>query len=251
MFEYIDKAYYDDVNEQNLTEYFNNKYYSDPQRAEVCLNIDNSTTPFKAILSVTKYNETEGNTEKLDLVKEIDMSVTYRLGSKDQTIQMTKTKKRETLITPNAPDLKLLEQDEYNIYPIKKVEDNWIVCNQYDSSWYDYVSGKWALALKTNTDLEIGEQVDLNNLLQNETVYAWIPRFAYDSTNSSILFLFSNSNSFVENNNSGYAVLTEISNTYSVSQDFSSGTKQLVGIWTSTSTSESYQELNSVYTLEQ
>lgn len=104
MFEYIDKIPYSEVTNENLINYFNGKYYYEEDRvtpktnAEVKL-IENDTetvnTPFKAEISIVKYNQTEGNTDKLDLVQEITMTVNYKLGNKDQEITMTRNKTAE------------------------------------------------------------------------------------------------------------------------------------------------------------
>lgn len=100
VFEYIDKVDYDEVTKDKIVEYFNNKYYysedgSTPKtRSEVKIkeNDENVETPFKAEINIVKYNETEGNTDKLDLVQEITMTVKYKLGNKDQEITMTRNK---------------------------------------------------------------------------------------------------------------------------------------------------------------
>lgn len=103
VFEYIDKTNYDDVTKENLISYFNNKYYyaedgvTPKSDAEVKLKEadENVDTPFKAEISIVKYNETEGNTDKLDLVQEVTMTVKYKLGNKDQEITMTRNKTLE------------------------------------------------------------------------------------------------------------------------------------------------------------
>lgn len=96
LFEYIDKINYEDVTKQKLTSYFNNKYYVGDKPEVKLLETDESvTTPYKATIEIVKYNETEGNTEKLDLVQEITMTVTYKLGNKEQNITMTRNKTKE------------------------------------------------------------------------------------------------------------------------------------------------------------
>lgn len=259
MFEYIDKTYYDDVTQENLASYFNNKYYYEQDgvtpksNSEVKLKTsaeENVNTPFKAEVTIVKYNEIEGNTDKFDLVKEITMKVSYKLGNKDQTIQMKKVKQRETLETPNRPDLSLINlQEVEKIYPIKNTNSGWKICDQRDNSWYNYENGNWAIILKTTKDLSIGEQVDINNLAENEATYAWIPRYAYDSANNNIRFLFSNSKKFVQAIE-GSSTLEQIDeNLYTVSQDFISSGKALEGIWTNDTSLSVYQTLNNVYPL--
>lgn len=258
LFEYIDKTYYDDVNKENLIQYFNNKYYYDQDNATVKsgaeAKIQEDTeivdTPFKITLQLVNYNETETNEDKFDLVKEITMKVEYKVGNKNQTIEMKKIKQREVLETPNRPNLSLVEFVEgEKIYPIKNIDNEWRVCHERDNSWYNYQSGNWAIILKTTRDLSIGEQVDVNKLTENEGTYAWIPRYAYDSTNNIITFLFSNSNKFVQDIGQ-YSSLKQIDeNQYTIPQDFTVGEKILEGIWTNDTTLQAYQKLHSVYPL--
>jgi len=102
VFEYIEQVSYDDVTKEKITTYFNKKYYyqedgtTPKSNAEVKMKETNEdiNTPYKAEINIVKYNETEGNTEKLDLVKEITMTVRYKLGNKDQEITMTRNKTR-------------------------------------------------------------------------------------------------------------------------------------------------------------
>jgi len=103
VFEYIEESNYENVTKENLISYFNKKYYYEADEvtpkadAEVKIQEDgeNIDTLFKAEITVVKYNETEGNTEKLDLVQEITMTVKYRLGNKNQEITMTRNKTKE------------------------------------------------------------------------------------------------------------------------------------------------------------
>jgi len=96
VFEYIDKIDYDETTKDNLSTYFNNKYYVG-EKSEVKMlsgseSMEDINTPFKAEINIVKYNETEGNTDKLDLVQQITMTVKYKLGNKDQEITMTRNK---------------------------------------------------------------------------------------------------------------------------------------------------------------
>lgn len=96
LFEYIDKIEYEEVTEENLINYFNSKYYlgNNPEVKMLGTN-ETASTPYKAEINIIKYNETEGNTDKLDLVQEITMTVKYKLGNKDQEITMVRNKTKE------------------------------------------------------------------------------------------------------------------------------------------------------------
>ena len=104
VFEYIDKVDYDKVTKEKIAEYFNKKYYysedgSTPKtRADVKMkeNDENVETPFKAEINILKYKDVEGSldTEELDLVQEITMTVKYKLGNKEQEVTMKRNKTR-------------------------------------------------------------------------------------------------------------------------------------------------------------
>lgn len=237
VFEYIDKAYYDEVSENDLILYFNNKYYSN-EDAEVVAEKDEDTLvekygdmPFKVIIDLKSYSEIEGNpdTEELDLVKEITMTVKYKLGNKDQELTIKRIKSRERLVTPNEPDLNLLslEQNE-KVYPIKEINNNYVICNENDSNWYNYENGKFAKVLVTNKTLETGYQLTDEDTL----IYQWIPRYAEDEEGN-IQYLYSNTNKYVAEQE-GYEILVDLEQG-TVNNSFidSTGeeTIQLLGVW--------------------
>ena len=109
VFEHIENIDYDDVTEENIITVFNGKYYYEQdgqtkkddaevkmiEMAEDGEETENVDTSFKAEIKIEKYNETTGNTEKEDLVEQITMRITYKLGSKDQVIEMTRIKQKE------------------------------------------------------------------------------------------------------------------------------------------------------------
>lgn len=238
VFEYIDKVYYDKVSENELITYFNNKYYyqadgtTPNEDAEIiAVNDDGAiSTPFKAIISVQKYNELEGNKDKLDLLKEITMTVKYKLGNKEQEITVKRIKEREKLISINKPDIDLLNLEEgQNSYSIKEINNNYVVCNENDNNWYNYENNKFAKVLVTNKNLEIGYQLAEEDTL----IYQWIPRFAQDSEGN-VKYLYSNTNKYVADQD-GYQMLVDLDDGYIVNTYFVDNTGeetiQLLGIW--------------------
>lgn len=197
-FEYVGTQYYDDITKDNIEKYINgNEEENIVALDEGTLSTAN-TTPYKAEVTVTNYNETEGNETKLDLVKEITMSITYKLGDKEQKIEMKTAKSREKLELPNSPDLDMLEaQEEQNKYPIKYENEVWRVANINDADWYNYNDGIWATVLVTEEQKVVGDIVTKDD----GTIYLWIPRFAYsteDTTN--IEFLYKNTDNQIIDN---------------------------------------------------
>lgn len=187
-FEYVATQYYDNVTEDNIKNYISTKL-----DGKISIN---EGTPYKAQVSVTNYNQMEGNTDKLDLVKEITMSVTYKLGDKDQTIKIKTAKSREKLEVPNKPDLdKIAITEGQYIYSIKYVNGNWKVTSKDDTNWYDYNRGLWGTAVVTNTQKSIGDVITY----ADGTIYLWIPRFEYSPNPNSVdkyvvNFLYKNTN---------------------------------------------------------
>jgi len=231
VFEYIDKIYYDAVSEDALIKYFNNKYYyqedgiTPNEDAEVMAGSDEGAinTPFKAIISMQNYNQTEGNTNKLDLVKEITMTVKYKLGNKEQEITVKRIKEREKLVSINKPDLNLLSLEEgQNVYAIKQMNNNYVVCNENDTNWYNYENGKFAKVLVTNKSLEIGEQLTDEDTL----IYQWIPRYAEDEEGN-IQYLYSNTNKYVAEQD-GYQELVDLERGYIIDKDYFG---EFTGVW--------------------
>ena len=186
-FEYVATQYYDNVTEDNIKEYINNL----DEKIST-----NEGKPYKAQVSVTKYNQIEGNTDKLDLVKEITMSVTYKLGDKDQTIEIKTAKSREKLEVPNKPNLdKLAITERQYIYPIKYVNENWKVTSKDDTNWYDYNRGLWGTVVVTTSQKSIGDVITKTD----GTIYLWVPRFEYSPNPNSedkyvVNFLYKNTN---------------------------------------------------------
>lgn len=188
-FEYVANQYYDDVTEENIKNYINSI------GGKISTN---EGKPYKAQVSVTKYNQIEGNTDKLDLVKEITMSVTYKLGDKDQTIEIKTAKSREKLEVPNKPNLdKLAITGGQYIYPIKYVNENWKVTSKDDTNWYDYDRGLWGTVVVTTTQKSIGDVITK----ADGTIYLWVPRFEYTPNPNSesedkfvVKFLYKNTN---------------------------------------------------------
>lgn len=264
IFESVDKLYYEDINVNGLENYINQNQtvfnttnnqvvISSNDLNETSKTVGNTSKPSYTIdIYVEYYNKTEGNTDKLDLVKQITVTVRYKLGNRNQEIKMTRLKPRESLVTPNKPDMSLLNvTSSMNVYPIKRTDGTWRVCDVNDIAWYSYESGYWAGVIATTEKLELNDEA----LAGTGNIYIWIPRYAYDASNNSVLFLYRNTNNFVgidETNN--YNILTSISglNTYNVPEDFRPNGENNTGVWEYLGNymSTTFSNLNSVYPIQ-
>lgn len=194
IFEYAKGIYYEEVTAENLLNEFNEKNSDNGVSAYINDDEKPDDKPYVVKISVEKYNETAGNEDKLDLIKEITVTVEYMLGKNTQTIQMKTKKTRENLKIPNEPELIMLDiNEESNIYPIKYESGKWTVTNQNDVNWYNYENGVWATILITNSELIIGDDVESSE----GNIKLWIPRFAYSDSDSKIEFLYQNTNKSV------------------------------------------------------
>ena len=221
--------YYDDVTEENIKNYINSI------DGKISTNEDK---PYKAQVSVTNYNQIEGNTDKLDLVKEIVMSVTYKVGNKDQKIEIKTVKSREKLEVPNRPDLDLIEitEGEYK-YPIKYLNGAWKITTINDSEWYNYDNGIWATVLVSNKEKLVGDIV--SELDENDIIRLWVPRFEYNPTPSNqdgykANFLYKNTNKLIANENGATKIengALSVPGNFTISQN--QVKKELTGIWIS------------------
>lgn len=256
--ENMDKEYYEDMTIDGLEDYINtNQELFDVQDNQINISSNDTTEqqksmgsssnpPYTINMNIEYYNKTEGNEDKLDLVKKLTVTVSYKLGNKDQEITMSRVKSREKLLTPNSPDISLLSSEKQKVYPIKKVNDKWKVCYEKDSNWYNYENGYWATIIISEDELQIGDEINKDDFANSGDMYVWIPRFAYDETNNSILFLYSNTNNYVSNSES-YNNLLELEDTFKISSEFKTNSQENVGIWVNNTSGVAYANLNSIY----
>ena len=189
--------YYSDVNTEKFSATTNSSGKIEiagieiPKAYTVNVNIDNYS-----------------NSDETDVVKKVEVTVTYKIGKNDNTLTLSKFKTKETLLTPNAPKLQtnMIAVKAQNSGTTKTYKDT----NNSDTEWYNYLKKKWALARISNE------------------LYVWIPRYAYyiDSNNQiNIEFLYSNKNQKVDS----YGNLENIPSNYIVDTKFSGDNE--TGYW--------------------
>ncbi len=74
-----------------------------------------------------------------------------------------------------------LEPNLHNnsLIPVVYKNENWVVVDKTDKSWYDYENQEWANAviLKSGVNKNIGDTIDVSNEVQG--MFVWIPRYEY------------------------------------------------------------------------
>lgn len=88
--EYIDKSSYATVTLENIVSYINTK---NSEHVSAGATTDNLTTPYKVAISVEKYNETDGNEDKLDIVKVVKVLVETDIRGKVYSTEISTVKK--------------------------------------------------------------------------------------------------------------------------------------------------------------
>ena len=134
------------------------------------------------------YGSHENDSEKFDLVRDIKLSVTYKVGDVIEKIDLATSKTREIIKEVNEPNTSLLTQQKIlkrndKFYPIKYVEsvDAYIKTDENDIEWYDYSKKNWAMVVISKKNEN--ELFDINGKLLlyagGYEIYTWIPRFFY------------------------------------------------------------------------
>lgn len=197
IFEKISEYYYGDITNEKFivaTNVYGNQEI-------VGIEIPNGYT---VDVSVENYKTDEAT----DVVKNVIVEISYKVGDKDNTLTLSKYKTKENIITPNAPEL----AQNMTAVKVQKTGNtsNYKTTSVTDSDWYNYYGRKWALAKEAST----------GSTITSADLYVWIPRYAYyvDSNGKiNIEFLYSNKNQKV----GSYGMLENISFEYQVDSTFS------------------------------
>ncbi len=168
-----------------------------------------------------KLSTLEG--DEYHLIKQIDLTVEYKLNGKTESMTVTTAIEKEIVQDNNAPILldeylktvaqvdgaMALNNEDYTIYPIKysSQEDSYITTTSEDDTWYNYHSGEWARILA----FKKGEDDEAKSMLIDETsgkiqktvtntknssktyymedyLYVWIPNFGFSKDNNQYYF---------------------------------------------------------------
>jgi hypothetical protein len=189
----------------------------------------NIPSGYSATIKSTMLN----GTNELDVIREIEVNVSYKISNQNKTISLSTTKEKELLEQTNKPDISRisLASNQY-CYPIKSYNSGYVITDVNDSDWYNYDSTngkKYALVFVTTgsgTSYDIGKTITKSN----GTIYAWIPRFGKNSSNK-ITYCYGTSSYLI-----GFVSWTSNSKTlYTYSLSYSSTTNLKNGIPTTVS----------------
>ena len=205
IFEKVSEYYYSEVTPENFAITQNSSGNNEvagieiPKSYEVLVNIQNYKT-----------------NEATDVVKNVQITITYKVGNKDNTITLNRFKTKEVLITPNKPIL----EDNMTAVKVQKTgsTSTYKTTTTTDSDWYNYFQKRWALAKDNSTGNEV----------VGTDLFVWIPRYAYyldSNQNLNIEFLYADKNQKVDE----YGNLVDISSEYIVDSKFLGDNKN--GYW--------------------
>lgn len=209
--EKVDELYYNEVTQEN----FETKDIGNGKHSVAGIDISSGYTP-KVVID--NYNQTNGvNNGKADVVKTAYVTVKYKVGNKEQSVEMKKIKTKENIKIPNMPNL---ENDMTAVKYVYSGNNKKLVKTSVtDTNYYQYENKNWALAIK-NTDIN-----EDGTIKESAVIYVWIPRFAYYTTNSAtdVKFIYGTANKYVNANGD----LQELTTSYKIPTEFSNES----GMW--------------------
>lgn len=217
--EQIEKKYYYEINDEiyRILKMINDGesgiVYDDLNSAYIITGKDTEEKFFnvkipKGYTMKLKIDNSYGSDESgFDLVKKIDITISYTVGKNLKEVSLSTVKERESVGECNTPALDNsalstagLSNSTYTIICIKysNVLGNYIETTQNDIEWYSYLNGDWARILAIpivgNTDNK-GLYIDSSGNVKSGSgfesfEYVWIPNYGLgkDSVNTEKLY---------------------------------------------------------------
>lgn len=138
----------------------------------------NNTTYLDGYLiqvSVKNYNETVGKENKLDVIKIVEVKITYTVGKEIKTIE---SKRIKTIDSTHTDSLGITPKLGQGMIPVKYQENDgyWQVTTASDPEWFNYEKGKWANVMLQD---EIEMDSTTGQITRAGSMFVYIPRFAY------------------------------------------------------------------------
>lgn len=149
--------------------------------------------------------------EQFDLVRQVEVVVSYDVGKTTEQVNFSTVKQREMISECNAPATGDLRngflQKGMNYYPIKYVSsiNAYLKTTEDDPEWYNYTNKEWAtVIISRKNENEIfdpnGKFIGTINTTTGNTAYTqkavWVPRYFTNATasNKNVLFAFNAKN---------------------------------------------------------
>ena len=124
---------------------------------------------------------------KYDLIKKINVKVTFTVSKTEQNVSLYTSKEREQLAEVNKPDIDSLEITASKSYvPIKysTTQQAYVVTNENDTNWYNYSNKVWAMvyvdSLSNINSIKNAGKLSTAQANSTGNIYYWIPRFSTD-----------------------------------------------------------------------
>lgn len=123
---------------------------------------------------------------KYDLIKKINVKVTFTVSKTEQNVSLYTSKEREQLAEVNKPDIDSLNVTGKSYVPIKysTTQQAYVVTNENDTNWYNYSNKVWAMvyvdSLSNINSIKNAGKLSTAQANSTGNIYYWIPRFSID-----------------------------------------------------------------------
>jgi hypothetical protein len=200
--ENINSLAYDDVNStlSSFTEGTGKNVATDATKTTITINgkesggtekIFNTKIPKGYNLSLVVTNINDGTTPAYDLIKKVEVTVSFDVRSKTESVSLSSSKERETskeVNSPNLTDTVLTSTGE--VLPIKysTIMGTYVPTTESDSEWYNYSNKVWAMVYVDTEDnvKSVKSEGKIDAVSLSDKVYYWIPRFSTESNGQAL-----------------------------------------------------------------
>lgn len=189
------------------------------------------STPYKVQVKIQNYNETEGNTDKEDLIKIITVTIKYNVNKKEQQVSAQRLKTREIAYEDSLEIIPTLLEGMTPLCDENKMQ----ATSKYATNWFDYSNQKVA-------EVTLNDVLSIDNngkITTPGSEFVYIPRFAYSvdtdsdgNTITNIKFLNTDNTCKDGSSTTIYTETDTIENgKYYVPTAFTQSNLELDGIW--------------------
>lgn len=197
------------------------------------LNIPNGYT---VNLSIKNYKP-DNESNVVDLVKNVEVTVNYNISKKQEEISMNKLKTRENIIIPNTPVI------ESEMQPIKydSIVGEWYSTEVTDKQWYNYENISIVSENNITTGIAYSAKieditVDINGKVtfkEGKNPKAWVPCYGKIKNKEEYKYLYSTTGKATKKSNESGALINIISDeNVEVQEIFKNKSGKIVnGLW--------------------